>query len=50
MVLYDVSHWLRDTAQVSNQGDYPLAQMPHPIFQSISYSGRMFTNGTGILV
>jgi hypothetical protein len=48
--------WLRDTvkAQVSNQGDYPLDQMPHPILQSISYmySGRMFTNDymyTGIL-
>jgi hypothetical protein len=30
---------LRDKAQVSNQGDHPIAQMPHPILQSISYSG-----------
>jgi hypothetical protein len=42
--------WYCKKAQVSNQGDYPLAQMPHPILQSISYSGRMFTNDTAILV
>jgi hypothetical protein len=43
-------HWYSCIENVGMKGDYPLAQMPHPILQSISYSGRMFTNGTGILV